>query len=171
LARGLLGGARRRGLAERLGVGLHIEVTGISGFFMLRLLSALRPWRRATARYADEQSLIDRWLRAIHHAALQDVPLALEIALCGRLIKGYSDTHQRGKTNFLRIMDTLLEAPVFEHAGRAAAIRQAREAALADPDGRVLDTALAAHGIPPQGPRPQPVKFFRRPTEAQRKVV
>ncbi|MGH8748438.1 MAG: DUF6537 domain-containing protein, partial [Burkholderiales bacterium] len=128
----------------------------------------LRPWRRMSARYADEQALIERWLASIRNAA-QDPALALEIALCGRLIKGYGDTQQRGKENFLRIMDTLVESGTLaDAAARAAAIRAAREAALADPEGRGLEGSLAAHGIAPLPPKAKPIRFMRRAAAARK---
>ncbi|HUJ86165.1 MAG TPA: indolepyruvate oxidoreductase subunit beta family protein [Burkholderiales bacterium] len=161
-SRALLRWARRRGLALRLNVGLQVKTTSVSGFLTLRSLAWLRPWRRLSARYADEQALIERWLAAIRSAA-RDPGLALEIALCGRLIKGYGDTHQRGKENFLRIMDTLVEGGALADAEAcAAAVRDAREAALADPEGRRLEGSLAAHGIAPLPPRAKPLKFFRK---------
>ena len=62
-----------------------------------------------------------------------------EIAECARLIKGYGETHRRGKANFLAIVDALVENPAAADAAeQAAAIRKAREAALADPEGKAL---------------------------------
>ncbi|MGH8749501.1 MAG: DUF6537 domain-containing protein, partial [Burkholderiales bacterium] len=80
LSRKLVRWARRRGLAQRLNVGMQVKTTSVSGFLMLRSLAWLRPWRRMSARYADEQALIERWLASIRNAA-QDPALALEIAL------------------------------------------------------------------------------------------
>jgi len=144
---------RRSGLANKLNVGMHIKTTSISGFFLLRLLAWLRPFRPLTSRWHEEQALIGRWLAAIATAAKRDAGLALEIALCGRLIKGYGDTHERGKGNFLRILDTLVEGDaVSDGRARIDAIRKAREAALADPEGRKLELSLEAHGIAPLPP-------------------
>jgi hypothetical protein len=56
----------------------------------------------------------------------------------------------------LAITKALLENRV------AAAIRTAREAALADDAGRALDATLAAQGVPPRPVRAQPVRFVRR---------
>jgi indolepyruvate ferredoxin oxidoreductase beta subunit len=79
------------------------------------------------------------------------------------LIKGYGETHQRGKGNFLRILDTLVEGGAVPDArARIEAIRKAREAALADPEGRKLEQSLEAHGIAPLPPRPKPIVFSRR---------
>jgi indolepyruvate ferredoxin oxidoreductase beta subunit len=64
----------------------------------------------------------------------RDAALALEVADCARLIKGYGETHRRGKANFLAIVDALVENPPdARRREQAAAIRKAREAALADP--------------------------------------
>ena len=98
--------------------------------------------------------------------------LALEIALCARLIKGYGETHARGKSSFLRILETLVEGEVInDPEARAKAIRAARESALADPEGRKLEQSLEAQGIAPQPPRPKPMKFMRRPKTDGRKAA
>lgn len=168
LSRALVRWAGRRGLAQRLNLGMRVKTTSVSGFLMLRALAWLRPWRRLSARYADEQALIERWLAAIRSAA-HEPALALEIALCGRLIKGYGETHRRGKDNFLRIMDTLVEGGALADAGaRAAAVRNARAAALADPEGRGLEGSLAAHGIAPLPPKAKPMRFMRRAAQSRK---
>jgi indolepyruvate ferredoxin oxidoreductase beta subunit len=172
LARPLKGLARVSGLADKLNVGMHVKTTSISGFLLLRLLAWLRPLRPLTSRWNEEQALIGRWLAAIATAAKRDVSLALEIALCGRLIKGYGDTHKRGKGSFLRILDTLVESDaVPDDRARIDAIRKAREAALADPEGRKLEQSLETHGIAPLPPKPKPVKFMRRPQPESRRVA
>ncbi|HSD53702.1 MAG TPA: indolepyruvate oxidoreductase subunit beta family protein [Burkholderiales bacterium] len=168
LPRGLSGWlmrwAARRGLTHKLNVGMYVKTTSVFGFLLLRTLASLRGLRRITGRYHEEQALLDRWLEAIRAAAARDLALALEIALCGRLIKGYGDTHRRGKDNFLRILDTIVSGASFaSDAERATAIRKAREAALADPEGRKLDLSLETVGIPPRPPQPKPMQFFRRP--------
>jgi len=129
----------------------------------MRFLAWLRPLRPLTSRWHEEQALIGRWLAAIASAAKDDAGLALEIALCGRLIKGYGETHKRGKGNFLRILDSLVEGgAVADPQARAEAIRKARAAALADPEGRKLEQSLESHGVAPLPPMPKPVRFMRR---------
>ena len=106
----------------------------------------LKSWRPRSFRYAEEQALIERWLSAIRRAAERDAALALEIAACARLLKGYSDTHRRGRVNFLALMDRVV-TPALAGTRRgdaAAVLRQAREAALADPEGDKLTAALTA---------------------------
>ena len=127
-------------------------------------MAALRPLRRSSSRYHDEQALIERWLAAIATATRADPALALEIALCARLLKGYGDTHRRGRTNFGQLFDTLVEGrPELAPAARAAEIRKAREAALADPEGRTLAGAL---GLPMPAPQAKPIKLVRRDRQA-----
>jgi indolepyruvate ferredoxin oxidoreductase beta subunit len=163
LARPLKGLAAMTGLANKLNVGMHVKTTSVSGFLLMRCLAWLRPLRPFTSRWHEEQALIGRWLAAIAGAAKRDAGLALEIALCGRLIKGYGETHKRGKGNFLRILDTLVEGgAVADPRARAEAIRAARESALADPEGRTLEGSLATHGVAPLPPMPKPVRFMRR---------
>ena len=109
----------------------------------MRSLAWLKPWRPHSYRYAEEQKLIEHWLARVRDAAARNVPLALEVAECARLIKGYGDTHRRGKANFLAILDALVDHPATaDAAAQAKAIRKAREAALADPEGKALGGAL-----------------------------
>ncbi len=109
----------------------------------MRSLAWLRPWRPLSYRYKEEQALIERWLALVADAAARDAALAREVAECARLIKGYGETHRRGKANFVAIVDALVENPATADArSQAAAIRKAREAALADPEGKHLGQAL-----------------------------
>ena len=143
--------------------GIHVESTAFTGYFKLRALAFMGRFRRASSRYALEQAQIERWLAAIVKAPSNE--LALEIALTARLIKGYSDTHQRGKENFLRILETLIEGGDYSIETRTAYIRAAREAALADPEGKKLDGSLEQAGITPRPIKTQVVKFYPRSTE------
>jgi indolepyruvate ferredoxin oxidoreductase, beta subunit len=143
LGRKLLDWAERRGKLDAYNIGMHIKTSSVPGFLLVRALAWLRPWRPMTYRYRDEQQLIERWLGLVGDAAKRDTALALEVADCARLIKGYGETHRRGKANFLAIVDALVENPAtIAVAEQAAAIRKAREAALADPEGKHLGVAL-----------------------------
>jgi indolepyruvate ferredoxin oxidoreductase, beta subunit len=145
LGAALRGWAGRRGIADRLHLPLRLRSTTVTGHLMLCLLAAMKPWRRRSYRFVEEQQRIERWLDAVSRAAAFDPSLALEIALCGRLIKGYGDTHKRGLGNFTAIMTALVE-PALSRRDRmaAAVVKRARDAALADPDGTALSRALAA---------------------------
>ena len=135
--------AERRGKLDAYNFGMHIKTSGIFGYLLVRSLAWLRPWRPMSYRYREEQALIERWLALVAEAARRDLGLAREIAECARLIKGYGETHRRGKGNFLAIVDALVEnPPTTDVREQAAAIRKAREAALADPEGKALGANL-----------------------------
>ena len=139
----LISWAERRGKLDAYNVGMHIKTSGVLGYLLVRSLAWLRPWRPMSYRYGEEQRLIERWLGLVADAAKRDAALALEVAECARLIKGYGETHRRGKANFLAIVDALVENPATASpAEQAAAIHKAREAALADPEGKALGTSL-----------------------------
>jgi len=143
LGRRLLAWAERRGKLDAYNVGMQVRTSSIGGYLLVRSLAWLKPWRPRSHRYAEEQALIERWLAAVRWAAPRSTPLALEIVACAGLLKGYGETHRRGKANFLAILDALVEDPAAGDAGaRSAAIRKAREAALADPEQKALATAL-----------------------------
>jgi len=120
-----------------------VRTSGLFGYALVRSLAWLRPWRPMSHRYEEEQRLIERWLGHVAEAARRDRALALEIAACAGLLKGYGETHRRGKANFLAILDALVEnPPTNDAASQSAAIRKAREAALADPEGQAISREL-----------------------------
>jgi indolepyruvate ferredoxin oxidoreductase beta subunit len=120
--------------------GRRVRTATVSGFLLLYLLAGLRPLRRHTLRYRTEQARIVRWLALVAGVAPRDYGLAVEIAECPRLIKGYGDTHARGLRSYERILEALQS-----RIGRPELARQVREwraAALADEHGELLNAAL-----------------------------
>jgi indolepyruvate ferredoxin oxidoreductase beta subunit len=143
LGKRLVAWAERRGKLDAYNVGMHIRTSGLPGYLLVRSLAWLRPLRPMSYRYREEQALIERWLALVAEAARRDGTLAWEVAECARLIKGYGETHRRGRGNFLAIVDALVEnPPTASPAEQAQAIRKAREAALADPEGKALGATL-----------------------------
>jgi len=146
LGQALTGWAERRGMTRRLHVPMHLRSDTVSGYLRLRMLASLKRLRRIGLRYAQEQEAIEHWLDAVLRGAALDHALALEIVECARLIKGYSDTRARALANYAAI-DRALIAPALAGdlpAGQAAAwIAEAREAALADEEGKALAAYLA----------------------------
>jgi indolepyruvate ferredoxin oxidoreductase beta subunit len=143
LGRRLLAWAERRGKLDAFNVGMRVRTSSAGGYLLVRSLAWLKPWRPRSLRYAEEQALIERWLAALRAAVPHSNALALEIAACAGLLKGYGETHRRGRASFLAIMDALVENPAAgDAAAQAAAIRKAREAALADPEHEALGSAL-----------------------------
>jgi indolepyruvate ferredoxin oxidoreductase beta subunit len=141
----------------------------VLGMVSLRLLASMRGLRRHGSRFADEQTLIERWLAAVVAGAVQGSwHLAHEIALCGRLIKGYGSTNERGKRNLLHVIDHLASTRLGSAQIRAEAIAAAREAALQDEGGIALDAALVRHGAPPRPVVAQPIRWMKRPPAQQK---
>ena len=142
---------------------LKIGTHTVAGLLALRLLAALKGQRQRGSRHAVEQALIERWLAAIEAGSREHPALGLEIARCGRLIKGYGSTNERGKHNLLHIIDHLATSPaVGDASARAQAVARARTAALADEAGKGLDQALLALGAPPRPLVAQPIRWHRR---------
>jgi indolepyruvate ferredoxin oxidoreductase beta subunit len=143
LGRPLTQWAEKNGKLDAYNIGMHVKTSGVFGYLMVRPLAWLKPWRPFSYRYLEEQGLIERWLSRVREAAARSPALALEVAECATLLKGYGETHRRGKANFLAILDALVENPATaDPAEQAKAIRKAREAALADPEGKALGGAL-----------------------------
>ena len=124
--------------------GRVIQTSSLHGYLMLRTVAACKRWRRSTLRYAEENRRIEEWLARIAETAPHHPALAIEVAQCQRLVKGYSDTHERGVRNY----DTVMAA--VQRAGGAiapATLRELRDAALADEHGSKLQAALARHAL------------------------
>lgn len=150
MGRWLAGSGLPRRLVERLGVkGRVVTTSSLRGFMLLYTLSGMKRWRRATLRYQLEDARIREWLARVASGARLNPLLAAEIAQCQRLVKGYGDTHERGLANFNTLM-----AAVDRAAGRIApaAVRELRDAALADEHGDKLRAALLKQGLAEAAP-------------------
>ena len=140
---------------------LKVGTHSVRGMLALRALASLRWLRVRGSRYVIEQAMIERWLEGVVQGARRHWALGHEIALCGRLIKGYGATNERGKDNLLHVLDHLAQGP--DAPAAAQAVAAAREAALADEAGTALDAALRAHGAPPRPVKAQPIRWMRKP--------
>jgi indolepyruvate ferredoxin oxidoreductase beta subunit len=145
VAKPLLAAAQRHGWLARAHWGMEVNSASVSGFLRFWLLAKLRRWRPKTFRYREEQRAIEAWLRLIVTAADLSGDLALEVAECARLIKGYGDTQRRGTDNYRlierRIIDPVLTGSIALARG-IDAIGSARAAALLDPEGEALARCL-----------------------------
>ncbi|GAA5232232.1 indolepyruvate oxidoreductase subunit beta family protein [Verticiella sediminum] len=131
-------------LARLTRKGRVIDTTALGGFLQLRLVAGLRRWRLGTLRHQHENARIEDWLARIEATARTHPALATEIARCQRLVKGYGDTHARGLANYTTLMAAL------ERAGASlapATLRELREAALADEQGKALLASLRRHAL------------------------
>ncbi|MGB5808575.1 indolepyruvate oxidoreductase subunit beta family protein [Castellaniella sp.] len=128
--------------------GRVIRTSSLRGYLLLYVLARWGRWRRTTLRYALETGRIEAWLRHLKETAAINPLLALEVAKCQTLVKGYSDTHMRGLRNYEVLMTVLgRDARVMA----PATLRDLRDAALADEHGRRLRDSLARHGFSTEG--------------------
>jgi indolepyruvate ferredoxin oxidoreductase beta subunit len=119
----------------------RVRTTTVLGFLQLWLVARLRPRRRTLLRHGREMAHMQAWLDAVIRQAPRNYRLAVEMLVCRRLVKGYSDTHARGAAKFDRVMAVVA---LVEHRDDAADwLRRLREAALADEDGTMLAGAIA----------------------------
>lgn len=124
--------------------GRVVTTSSLRGYLMLWAVARLRAIRRRTLRYALETERIEGWLSQVRDTARINPALALEVVQCQRLVKGYSDTHLRGLTNYQTLMGAVARAGA---RLAPATLRELREAALADEHGKTLRALLAYHAL------------------------
>jgi indolepyruvate ferredoxin oxidoreductase beta subunit len=130
-----------RSINRMTGKGKILQTTSLWGFLQLYWLAGLRRWRPKTLRFKREQQRIEHWLDQLKDVAQTDYALALEVAECPRLVKGYGDTYALGSRNFESLMHALSFLRKMDNA--AVRLKNLREAALADDTGKKLEGALA----------------------------
>lgn len=132
----------RRVLSACTSKGRIVATTSLPGFLLLFLTARLRGLRPSSMRFAETQADLEDWLGRIALAAESDYALALEIAECRNLVKGYGETFERGLSNYRAIfaaMDRL--TPEMRKSDIVAAWRKA---AVADDTGDKLRLAIAS---------------------------
>lgn len=120
--------------------GQILQTTSLRGFLKLYMLAGLRPWRRGSLRFKKEYEQIRLWLAQIPELAKENYPLALEFAECPRVVKGYGDTHLRGRKNFELLVAVLPRLRPMKDSSQH--LKKLREAALADDTSQKLTEAL-----------------------------
>jgi indolepyruvate ferredoxin oxidoreductase beta subunit len=131
----------RRSLERLLRKGKVVKTTSVSGFLLLYGLSKLKALRRRSLRFANEQAALSDWLDRVAETATSNYALALEVARMRGLVKGYGDTHERGRAKFESLTATL---PGLRNRDNAAAtLADLIKAALADEHGEALGKAIA----------------------------
>ena len=147
LGRRMLDSARALRWLSHFTGGRQISTSSIGGFALLRGIAGLRRFRRGTLRFQTENLRVEQWLDQIRSLAGADYALAVEIAECQNLVKGYGDTHERGWRSFSEICAL---APALSGTSQGAAqLRSLREAALADDSGTKLAQSIAALRLSP----------------------
>jgi len=142
LGKFLLGSARLNSLfAPLFSKGRHVTTTSVRWFTLLWLLGRARRLRPASLRYHEEQARITGWLGLIAELGQSNLDAATALAECQLLIKGYSDTFERGLRQY-----GLIAAAITRNRQRPDLARQIialRDAALADEHDVALKLALA----------------------------
>jgi indolepyruvate ferredoxin oxidoreductase, beta subunit len=134
-----------------VGRGIHLKATSIIGYTALRALAAFKRGRPGSLRYSEEQTAIEAWLGAMEQALRRSAPFASAVAELPRLLKGYADTHTRGRANYKTLFDGLVTPALAEGAEAATAqpLRKAIATALADPEAAATARlALGTSGQP-----------------------
>jgi indolepyruvate ferredoxin oxidoreductase beta subunit len=159
IARPIIEFAERRGWIDKLHWGMEVKTNSVSGYLRFLALARLRRFRPQSYRYGQEQAAIEAWLALIIAAAAKSDALALEIAECARLMKGYGDTLKRGAANYAAIERQVIQptlAGAIPLSRGIDAVASARVAALADPEGESLAKCLAEIARIGDSPSPLP---------------
>jgi indolepyruvate ferredoxin oxidoreductase beta subunit len=143
LGRWLMRTGWARAIADRFThKGRVVKTTSLGGFGMLYVLAKMKRHRRRSLRFLTEQESLDPWLELVAATARVDYALAVEVARARTLVKGYGDTHARGRAKFDRLLAVLPELQRRpDPSGSAKALIAA---ALADENSDVLEKAIAA---------------------------
>jgi indolepyruvate ferredoxin oxidoreductase beta subunit len=121
--------------------GRKVKTSSIRGFLLLYIVASLKPMRPRSLRWIDENKRQEEWLDRIVQIAPQDYPLAVELAHALGLVKGYGDTHERGRDKYETILKLLPKLIARGDAAREVA--SLRKAAAADESGDIFKKAVA----------------------------
>lgn len=95
LGRALLSSRLGRGFLGIFAGGRKLRTDTLAVYLSLRVLASFRAIRRFSLGYETEYKMITNWLDSIKLLAARDPQSSLEMALCGRLVKGYGATRER----------------------------------------------------------------------------
>ena len=116
------------------------------GIRRLKIEASLRRWRRFSVRYARERAWVERWLHMISRSLDKQPKAASAIVQTATMIQGYGDVYRQGVADWHAIIDGLAK-PTFDGvlplADLAAAVAEARAAALPDPRQAALKRTIA----------------------------
>jgi indolepyruvate ferredoxin oxidoreductase beta subunit len=120
--------------------GRVVKTSTLRGFLLLYVVASLKPLRPRSLRYQVEQKYLEEWLATVLRTAPAHYDLAVELAAARNLVKGYGDTHERGRGCFEKLMGLL---PVLsQRPDGATQLAALRKAANADDTGAALDAAI-----------------------------
>ena len=118
-----------------------MKTSSLRGFLLLYMVAAFKPLRPRSLRYETEQHALENWLATVTRVAATNYDLAVEVAAARNLVKGYGDTHERGRARFDTLMGLL--PSLGQRPDGAAQLAALRKAANADDTGTALDAAIA----------------------------
>jgi indolepyruvate ferredoxin oxidoreductase, beta subunit len=130
-----------RGLIDRMTrKGRVVKTSSLRGFLLLYVVAAFKPLRPRSLRYGVEQQHLEDWLATVTRTAATHYDLAVEVAAARNLVKGYGDTHERGRARFEQLMQML--PALAQRPDGAAQLAGLRKAANADDTGAALKAAI-----------------------------
>jgi hypothetical protein len=116
------------------------------GIRRLKLEAWLRRWRLFSIRYGQERGWVERWLHMISRSLAKQPKAVSAIVATATMVEGYGDRYRQGLADWHAIIDGLAK-PTFDGklplADLAAAVAEARAAALPDPRQVALKRAIA----------------------------
>ena len=121
--------------------GRKISTDRLWGYLLMRAMARTRVWRLSSLRHREEDARIREWLATLAELAPQDYGLAVEMAACQQLVKGYGETFERGLSRYEAIREAL--PTLRQKPEPASAVRELRDAALADEEGKKFHAILA----------------------------
>jgi indolepyruvate ferredoxin oxidoreductase beta subunit len=129
--------------------GRVVKTSSLRGFLLLWLVASLKPLRPRSLRYGVEQRHLEEWLATVQRLAATHYDLAIETAAARNLVKGYGDTHERGRARFETLIGLL--PALSQRSDGAAQLASLRKVANADDTGAALSAAIAAMKEPQAG--------------------
>jgi len=134
-----VGWARRR-------VSIPYSTASRWGLRRLKIEAWLRRWRLFSIRYSHERAWVERWLHMIARSQAKQPNATPAIVQTATMVEGYGDRYRQGLADWHAIIDGLAK-PTFDGTlplqDLAAAVAEARAAALPDPRQVALKRAIA----------------------------
>ncbi|MDU1694276.1 MAG: DUF6537 domain-containing protein [Bradyrhizobium sp.] len=146
LADSLLTGFEQIGWLGRRRLKVRLSTRSRLAVRRLRMMAGLRRWRLQSVRYAEERVWAERWLHMIARALDKQPAAASAVIETATMIQGQGDGYRQGLADWHAIIDGLVK-PTFDGvlpiSDLAAAIAEARAAAMPDPRQAALKRAIA----------------------------
>jgi indolepyruvate ferredoxin oxidoreductase, beta subunit len=117
---------------NRPGIALKINTSGPFGWAMMCLLSSLKSIRPRSARFEQEQAMINQWLLAVTTVASEDYQLACKLAELAVWARGYGDTRNRGFDQLTKLLEDSQHKIKIDIRAFAEAVSTSLESAYSD---------------------------------------